>query len=141
MSNAIIGYDTLYEIHDGADPGVFEAVAEVISISPPNDQSDDIDVTHFKSPNRTREFVPGLIDPGEASFEINWIPNDTTGALILTLKNSGEKRQHRITWPNGVTWTFSGYVKGFEPSSPINDRMTAVVTIKVSSTTVEAAGV
>lgn len=138
MSNAIIGYDTAYAIHDGEDPGAFDTIAEVISITPPNEQADDVEATHFKSANRTREYIAGLIEPGEASFDINWIPGDATATIILDLKASGDIRQHRITWPNATTWTFSGYIKGFEPQSPIDDRMTATVTIKVTSSTVEA---
>lgn len=139
MTNAILGYDTLYEIHDGADPGTFDAIAEVIAITPPNEQADDIEATHLKSPNRTREYIAGLIEPGEMSFQINWVPNDTTGQLLLALKASGDTRQHRITWPNGVTWTFSAYIKGFEPTTPIDDRLTATITARVTGSTVEAA--
>ena len=138
MTNAIIGYDTLYEIEDGESPAAFQAVAEVISITPPNEQVNDVNATHMKSPNRTMEYIAGMIEPGDCSLEINWIPNDTTGAFLLGLKNSGATRQHRITWPNGVTWTFSAYVKGFEPQSPIDDRMTATVTCKVAGSVLEA---
>ena len=134
-SKAIIGYDTAFAIHDGGDPGSFSDVAEVMDITPPNQQADDVETTHYKSPNRTKEYTPGLIEPGEMSFGINWIPSDDTDLLLQGLKSSGAKRKMRVTWPNGVTWSWTGYIKGFEPTAPIDDRMTATVTVKVSGAT------
>lgn len=134
-SLAISGYDTAFAIHDGADPGVFQAIAEVMEITPPNQQSDDIEVTHYKSPNKKREFIQGLTDPGEMTFGINWIPSDATDVILQALKTSGAKRDMKITWPNGTTWTFNGYIKGFEPTAPIDDRMTATITVRVSGDT------
>ena len=142
-TNAMIGYGTIYEIGVDTDtpPASFTEVAEVIGITPPNSQVDDVEATHLRSPNRTREYIAGLVEPGDCSLEINWIPNDTTGQLLLGLKASGERRQHKITWPNGVTWTFTAYVKGFEPGLPTDDRMTATVTCKVAGSLIEAAAV
>jgi len=133
MSNAILGYGSVFAIHDGSS--TFDAIAEVIEISPPNQQADDVDVTHMASPGQTREFIQGLIDPGEMSITINWVPSDATDVIIQALKTSGATRQMRITWPNNVKWTFSGFIKGFEPSSPIDDRMTATITVRVSGNT------
>lgn len=134
-SNAISGYDTAFAIHDGADPGAFDTIAEVMEITPPNQQSDDIEVTHYKSPGKKREFIQGLTDPGEMTFGINWIPSDATDVILQALKASGAKRDMKITWPNGVVWTFNGYIKGFEPTAPIDDRMTATITVRVSGDT------
>lgn len=139
MTNAIIGHGLVYAIEDSpAGTGTFTNVAEVIDLTPPNTMTDDVDATHFESPNKFREYIPGLIEPGDCSFRINWIPNDTTGARLMALRTSGEVLQHQVTWPNGVTWTFSAYVKGFEPDTPIDGRMTATVTCKVSGSVVEA---
>lgn len=134
-TNALLGYGTAFAIHDGADPGAFDTIAEVMDIKPPNQQTADVKVTHYASPNGMEEYIGGLTDPGEATFGINWIPNDATDQIILGLKASKEKRDMKITWPNGTTWTFNGYIKGFEPAAPIEDRMTATVTVRVSGDT------
>ncbi len=135
MSNAGSGYNTGYFIHDGGDPGVFDEMGEVFGLEPPDQQAGEFETTHFKSPNRTREFGAGLIDPGEATFDINWIPGDATDVKIQALKALGAIRSHKIVWPNGVTWAFDGWIKGFKPTAPIDDRMTGTVTVRVTGST------
>lgn len=135
---AAIGYGTLMQ-RGNADgpPETFTTIAEVRSIKPPQSEADDIDVTHMLSPSGYREFIQGLKDAGEASFTVNWIPNDPTqaetGSGLLALAISGAVRTWRIVLPNSaLVWTFSGYVKSFNPDIPVDDAMTADVTIKVS---------
>lgn len=132
-TEALLGYNTLYEIKDAG--GAYAIVGEVTEVTPPNEQASDVVATHLRSPDRKHEYIPGFIEPGEASLSINWIPGNPTDVLLQDLKVSGARRMHRITWPNGVAWEFTGYVKGFEPSAPIDDRMTATVTLKVSGST------
>lgn len=124
MSNAMIGYGA--RVFAGSDE-----IAECSNITPPNFETDDVDVTHMQSPNRTREFIAGLTDPGEASFEINWVPSSATDILLLGLKTSGATVTWKFQWPNGTYWEFPGYVKGFEPSAATEDKMTATITIRV----------
>jgi len=130
MSNAILGYNSFFAIDDGL--GTFDTIAEIFEISPPNQQTSDVDVTHMASPNKTREFIQGMVDPGEMSIGINWVPGDATDVILQALKTSGAVRSMKITWPNLVTWTFSGFIKGFEPSAPIDDKMTATITVRVT---------
>lgn len=130
-TRAIIGYGTTIDVADSSSPGIFTRVAEVIEVTPPNAQTDDVEATHFTSDNRTREYIAGLIEGGEASFGMNRIPGSVTELLLQALQTAGTKVQWLITWPNGTTWTFLGNVKGYETSSPIDDRMTATCTVKV----------
>lgn len=132
---AVLGYNTKVAFENDASPQVYVEIAEVTEVSPPNQQTDQVEATHMQSPNRTREFISGLIDPGEMSFTINWIPGNASDQRIQALKASGEYVNTKVTWPNLVTWSFLGSVTGFEPDSPIDDRMTATVTVKVSGPT------
>src|SRR5687768_16228446 len=77
-TQATIGYGTLLQRGDGGSPEVFTAIAEVDSISPPQTVADDVEVTHLTSPNRTKEYIQGMLDAGEASAHINWLPGDPT---------------------------------------------------------------
>lgn len=102
-------------------------MAEILSIQPPNPTREAIDTTHMgTTPAKT--FVPGdLADWGELRAEIAFIPetavpiNAATGSIVITFPDSG-----------ATTWTFSGFMIGFEPSVPLEERATANVVIKVT---------
>lgn len=134
-TQASIGYGTKFEISRDAGASWIE-IGEVYDITPPNDTVDEVDATHMQSPNRTREFIPGLIDPGEASFEQNFIPGSPSDLLISEIKTAGERVRCRITFPNAVTWQFSGWVSGYEPAVPTDDKMTSTVTWRVTGPTI-----
>lgn len=131
-TEAMIGYGSKFAVGDGADPEVFTDIAEVYDITPPSDTMDVIDATHMQSPDATREFILGLRDPGECSFEMNFIPGGSGDTAIQEWRTARERRTCRITFPNSVTWTFSGLLTGYEPAAPTDDKMTATVTIKVT---------
>ncbi|RYE64060.1 MAG: phage tail protein, partial [Oxalobacteraceae bacterium] len=90
MTEARIGYGTRYEIWNATLPvPAFVFVAEVTSVTPGAASADRIDATHMMSPGRRREYIAGLIDNGEASFEINWVPGSATDELLRSLMSSG----------------------------------------------------
>lgn len=130
MTDARIGYGTKYSIRRSG--GSFVQIAEVINVTPGEASADRVDATHMQSPGRRREYIAGLIDNGEASFEINWIPGSSTDVLLRELMTSGEVADHLITFPNGVTVVFEASVTGFSKAIPIDDRMTATITVAVS---------
>ncbi|WP_430261920.1 phage tail tube protein [Neorhizobium sp. DAR64862/K0K3] len=133
MTEARIGYGTQYEIWNATLPvPAFVFVAEVTSVTPGAASADRIDATHMMSPGRRREYIAGLIDNGEASFEINWVPGSTTDELLRSLMSSGTTVPHRITFPNDVTVTYDAAITGYEKEIPVDDRMTATVTVAVS---------
>jgi len=135
-SAADIGYGSVFEIEDDNSPGIYVAMAEVTNITPPAATLDQIDVTHMQSPNRRREFISGLIDGGEASFDMNFVPGSTSDdrlfALLTLPVGQSRRRNLRISYPNGVTWSFAGELTGYEPTIPVDDKMTATVTFKVT---------
>jgi hypothetical protein len=136
MSTALLGYGSIFEIEDDNSPGLFVPMSEVISITPPSAKLDQIDVTHMTSPNRRREFISGLIDGGEVSFDMNFIPGNTSDDRLFQLLTlpvgSSRSRNLRLSYPNGVTWSFAGELVGYEPTVKHDDKMTATVTFKVS---------
>jgi predicted secreted protein len=139
MTNARIGYDTKFAIEDAVGSGVFVELAEVFTVTPPSGTIDQIDATHMQSADRTREFIPGLKDPGSASAEMNYVPFSATDQRLSALEISGETLSMRITYPNGVTVTFPASVESYEKAIPLDDKMTAVITLKVSGAVVMAA--
>lgn len=134
-TQARIGYGLSVAIESDASPPTFVELEEVINVTPPNQQVDQVEATHMQSPNRTREFVTGLQSPGEASVEMNFVAGNTSDQRLDALKTSGTAKNTRITFPNGVTWDFLAIVTGKEVASPVDDRMTVTWTLTVSGET------
>jgi HK97 gp10 family phage protein len=107
-----------------------------LGIKPPSAKLDQIDVTHMQSPGRRREFITGLIDSGEASFEMNFIPGSASdqrlNSLLTLPVGISRRRSCRISFPNGVTWTFDAELTGYDPAIPFDGKMTAAVKFKVT---------
>lgn len=130
---AKIGYGSSFYLWDpSAGPAAYVAIAEVTSITPPNQSVDQIDASNMDSPNRYREFIPGLTDPGECTIEMNFVPGSASDALIRARRAAGDYQNAKIEFPDGDTWTFSAFVSGYEISTPIDDKMTATLTLKVA---------
>lgn len=135
VTNAMLGYGSKFEV--STDQGAsFVEMAEVFNITPPSSSVDFVEATHMTSPNATKEFILGLSDPGEASMEQNFIPGSATDLALIAIRNAREAITARITWPNGVVWTFTGLLTTYAPSGPNEDRLTASLSFKVSGSTV-----
>ncbi|RMC37496.1 phage tail tube protein [Paracoccus alkanivorans] len=132
MSEADLGYGLTLEIKATADAAGFTELAEVYSFTPPEVSIDQVDVTHFKSPNRRREFIPALSDNGTASAEMNYVPGSATDLLIEGLIGSGDVVDAQATYANGTVVTFTCSVSGYSKGIPVDDRMTATLELKVT---------
>lgn len=140
MAVAEIGYGA--ELRVGATTAATSAtvvLGGVKNLPPPPFTRDLIDVTSNTSPNATREFIPGLKDPGELSFEINWVPGNSTDAVFQAMLLEQDPRVFEVRYtqvtPN-VAFTFSAFLTGYEADAPMDDAMTASVTLKVTGAVV-----
>lgn len=140
MADALIGWNASFWLDNAG--GTLTQIAEVTAITPPNPQTADVEVTHFKSANRRREYISGLIEDGEGTFEMNLVPGSPSDILIREAQNSGTTRSYRLIIPNaGTGWQIDGdcIVKGYERSIPIDDKMMATVTVRFTGASTEAA--
>lgn len=134
-TNAAIGWSTLFKSGNGATPEVFATIAEVTSITPPAFSRDTVDATHEQSPYGFREFIPGLTDAGEVSFDMNFVPDSSDVAAFLAefeAAGGAAVKNRQIVFPDGSYFVFAGILTGYEPDAPIDDKMSASVTIKVT---------
>jgi len=116
-------------------PETFAQIHEVTTAAPPNEQADDVEVSHLESPARTKEYIVGMIETGEVSFSVNWNPVDYADHVnIRTDKSTGTTRNWRIVLPlTRETITFPAYVKGIQRNiGGPNDPVTADITLKVA---------
>jgi len=111
-------------------------VAEVTKIDFGGIKLDLVESTNHSSTGGWREYTPTLKDGGEVSFEINYVPTAAThknasGGLIYLLDNKTLQTFH-VVFPDATDWTLPGYVTDFKPSAPVDGKLSASVTIKVS---------
>lgn len=132
MSDAIPGYGTGFFVEDAAGSDVFVEMGEVTEVTPPDESTEQIDVTHMKSPGRTREFAQGMIDAGQGSFGINWIPGNPTDVFLRAWRASGETRACRIDYPNDTRDTFPAFITGVSKTMPVADKLAATINLKIA---------
>lgn len=100
--------------------------AEITGVTPPGMARESIDVSHTESPDNAMEFIMAdLVDYGELGVEMNFNP-DTVPPIDDPFEAV------TINFPSGASWAFQGALSGYEPDAPIDDRMTASATVKVS---------
>jgi hypothetical protein len=107
--------------------------AYVSNISGPNASRDPIETTHLLTTGG-KTFIPGdLYDPGEITLDIMFDPSLTVPMFAQEVLET-----ITITYPvpaglsTGATWACSGFVTGHSPTAPLEDKMTASLTIKLS---------
>jgi hypothetical protein len=129
---AAIGHGSKFEIGDGGSPEVFLEVAEVTGITPPAFSRDVPDATHMASPEKWREFIPGLRDAGECTMTMNFIPGGAGQDAIIGNFTDDVQGNYRIIFPNAEVWGFAAYCVGFAPEAPLDGKMTATARFKLS---------
>lgn len=147
MPGESIGWGAEVRVHNGQTPGGLVELEGVFNMTLPNPQIEDVETTHYKSTNREREYISGLIENGELQIEMNYVAGSTTDLIISSFRAANQTRQMQITVPTTVgvtkkwTFTFNCYVKGYERAIPLDDRLTAVLTVKVAGAVTEEPGV
>src|SRR3546814_2618986 len=69
------------------------------------------ETTHFKSPQRRREYLKTLIESGQGNFQVNWLPGSPTDELISDAHQSPDVREFKIVVPaTSGTWGITGEV-------------------------------
>lgn len=132
MTQAAIGYSSKFSHGDGGSPEVFTDLAEVVTITPPALQRTGVDATHMASPDRWREYIPGLKDPGEVSVVLNFIPGNSSQDVLFLAFEAEIPSNWRITFPNAEIWAFAAYCTGITTTVPLDDKMTMTATFRVS---------
>jgi len=132
-----IGHGTSFGVGDGGSPQVFTDFAEVVSITPPQMVRDTVDATHMASPQKWREYVPGLRDGGEVSVEMNFVPGSTSIDALYTAFTTDTVATWRILFPGSPApfWIFDAFCTGIESEVPLDDKMSLTATFKVTGVT------
>ena len=130
MSQAISAQGTLIA-RNPLGAGEYATIGELRNITPPPLTRNPIETT---SHNEVEEsFVVGIRRKGEMTFQIGFVPtlgshDNLTG--LTQAWTDGARDIYRVTYPDGSTWLFSGYVTNMGPAAPVDDGLVADVTIR-----------
>tara|TARA_Y100000310_G_scaffold281363_1_gene301792 strand:+ start:536 stop:934 length:399 start_codon:yes stop_codon:yes gene_type:complete len=125
---------------NGTTLSVEGSISDVLRISGPNVSAATIDTTSLASIHRT--FLGGIIDSGEFSFDISYDPMTPTTIENLFDADAAsipDSSTCVITFSDSSTWQFEAFLTGFSPSVEMDDKVTASVSMKVTSTIAIAA--
>lgn len=112
-----------------------EYVARLTNINPPETTRDDKEVTDHDSPDKTKEYIPGLKDGGEVTLEGNLIPTDSTQTGLAAAINTEEPEPWAIEFPTKpqLRCTFNGYLNAYKVlEAPVDGEMKFSAKIKVT---------
>lgn len=140
MTESRIGWGG--ELHlstDNTEANLVE-LSEVRDVSFPQDEADEHEVTHLKSPNRRKEFIQGLIDGGEMTATLNYDPGSATDLLLTAAKTTGTTRKLKIVIPDtsgtgAADWNMvtSAFVRRYAPDTmEANAPITATAVFRVT---------
>ena len=106
---ADIGYGTTLTWHS-------QLVGEITRIGSVSLTLSKVDATTLEAPNKYKEYLPGLIDPGEIELE-GWFDPDNAGqVLLLADLNDRAEQEWEIAFPAAISsakWSGNGYIVAF----------------------------
>jgi predicted secreted protein len=131
MTEARIGWGTEVWLDNASN--ALTQLEECISIGLPDGEVEDVEATHMLSEDRYREYVSGLIEGGTGDYGFNLVPGDATDLLIEAARLDGVARDFEVIIPDGAfgqKFACTVLVKKWARDVPIDDRMTAVMTVR-----------
>lgn len=124
------GY-TAYTSGGSAYKLTMTAIGQVRDVDMSGGQADDIDVTHLQSV--AKEYLVGLMDMGDASFNL-WLDNTDTGqAAIRTAQLAQATKGFTLTASDTKIACFPGLIKQYGFTMAANGAAEGKCTVKVSA--------
>lgn len=129
-------FGTQFKIGDGQESPTFTIVAHVTNIPGLNRTKAAYESTTHQSPDKYREYVPGLKDGGTFSPTLRYDPTDASHALLETFFESDDLVTCQIVvLPDTAdedTWEFDAVCTGLGDEFPHDGLMGRTVDIQVS---------
>lgn len=116
--------------------GSFTSFAEIRDFTPPKLEVADVKNTNHDTAGVTHSYQPGWIEPGSLELKLVYAgaQHNTLTGFLRTIQ------WYKITYPNGGTEIFQGYIKAIGRTCPIEDIMETEVTIKLMTKPIAVAG-
>lgn len=109
-------------------------IANIMSIGGPEQSKDSIDISTMESSIKFREFLPGMLDAGELTMELNYdgsaggTADDLNTLFISTQANT----IYRIGFPDTSEFRAKGFITTLGHAIPFDDKITQSLTVKLN---------
>ena len=124
-------FGTQLERSDMGGSPVFTAIANVTSFKGPGLKRNTVDVSTHDDADNFMQFIGTLVDPGEVSLDINYDPSSHDD-LIADFADT-DARNYKLVYPDAAsTWAFGAFLTGFEAQAPVDGKLSATVTFKIT---------
>lgn len=131
-TQARLGYGSKLLIGDGGSPETFAEIGEITEGPDDGDSVDNIEVTNHQSPGRRKEYIGALIDGGDLTITVNYIPSDATHNRATGLLGMlGLTKNFRLEEPGntkGEEWPC--IIMNVSRARPVQGAMTMQITLK-----------
>jgi len=133
---AVLAQGTLLKVGDGASPENFTTVTMVTKLTNPSTKFELLDVTSHDAagPPFYKQFLVGLFDGGNLTFEVNWRAGDDTHNDLQEDNAAGTLRNLKVVFPDTPlnTASFSAYIEDFPAvNADVGKPLTATGRIKI----------
>jgi predicted secreted protein len=138
MSDGVLGHGAELEVSANTAFTTVTTIGNIISIGGPEQSRDAIDKSTMDSTNKWREFIPGLLDAGEVTVEINYDGTAAGTADKLNTMFTNSAQYFRVTVNDLTTassksyYQSAGFLTGLGHAIPHDDKVTQSVTIKLT---------
>lgn len=124
---------TAYTTGGNVTPQAYLPVPEARSLHFADAASAEIDVTTLLS--TSKEYLLGLQDAGEFSFEMNYVPFDPATIELRQAKADAQVRGLRIDFHDGSTFACRAFVKTLPFQTDYQTAVTGSATLKITGVT------
>ena len=132
MTLAISSHGTLVS-YQATPGGAFATIAELGDITPPALSRNEFDATTQEKD--IDSYALGVLRRGALTVPLNFLPTNgthdhLTGIYKLLVANT--VTGFKVTFPDATVWVMSGQVQAIAPKAPVDGKLSADVTLRMS---------
>jgi hypothetical protein len=110
------------------------AIGQIKTMSFGGSDATDVDTTTLDSSTNYRTFRPAPIDPGDLSMTVVYDPQAAAHRRLITYFEAFSTKTFTVTYNTTTsdTQAFSAYIKTVGAEIPLDDLVTADITLKIT---------
>ena len=112
----------------------YTTIGNIGSIGGPSETKDSIEISTMDSTTKSREFIPGMLDAGEITCELNYdgAAAGTGNDLNTLYLSTATDLEWVITFADTSSYHCVGFITALGHSIPYDDKVSQSVSIKLS---------